>query len=543
MRLIEPRDARRYPPAAVTVAPPTGNPQVDTANIAAAVATTTDYDTIQFRPGTYVVNATVSVPGRRTILGHGATIRAANGANLDAVVCSPAAVSVGASNTDGPIVIDGLTVHGNATSQTSGAGHGLWLASGGDDSGMRTALLDVCVHDTRGDGIILSEYSADGTTLGLNGQAPTAVEPRIERCRVFNVFGRGIWVQHSSSNRLTDGFCVGNLVGFCGLDGIRIGSSAGWQITGNHVYATGLSGILIQYAYATRMAENYVEGVGSLDASDHTSQVRTFRPCPVWSDATTYGYLQAVVHAATIYVSNLDGNVNNLPAPGGTDAWTPYVTGGASIAAIAAMSGVSGRPLHLADNQVSLGHSSWPLYTQFAYRGYLVQGPSSGSSRHTVYARDNDAVNESQPAGSNTVGFRWSPGSAGLRIVDPAGSNTARGAWTTLRDATGTPATDPAVSAGAAAGTTPTVSISGSDFAGSVTVTTGSSGVTAGTVATVTWSTARSAAARVALTPRTAEAAALAAYVTSTGSAIGIACAAAPATGATYTWDYIAAGV
>jgi hypothetical protein len=106
----------------------------------------------------------------------------------------------------------------------------------------------------------------------------------------------------------------------------------------------------------------------------------------------------------------------------------------------------------------------------------------------------------------------------------------------------------PSIAAGAAAGTGPTVSVTGNDTAGTISVTPGSTPTT-GTLCTVTYAEAFDTAAgsevnptpKVQLTPTNANAAALVAttYTTRTATTFKIEAGAAPTEAQVYTWDYL----
>lgn len=99
----------------------------------------------------------------------------------------------------------------------------------------------------------------------------------------------------------------------------------------------------------------------------------------------------------------------------------------------------------------------------------------------------------------------------------------------------------PTIEAGAGAGTSPTVAITGDDTAGKITVTTGTSPA-AGTLATATFAFAFANAPFVCLTPKDAAAAALQEYNGTSASGFSIKTAATPPASTTHTWDYMVVG-
>lgn len=96
----------------------------------------------------------------------------------------------------------------------------------------------------------------------------------------------------------------------------------------------------------------------------------------------------------------------------------------------------------------------------------------------------------------------------------------------------------PAIAAGAGAGTSPTVSVSGTDASGEVSVTTGTTPA-AGLLATLTWVTAYSSAARVVLCATNAAAAALQPHSAGTTTTGTVSVAVAPAASTLYTFAYV----
>lgn len=103
-----------------------------------------------------------------------------------------------------------------------------------------------------------------------------------------------------------------------------------------------------------------------------------------------------------------------------------------------------------------------------------------------------------------------------------------------------TSGTAPAVAAGAAACTAPTVAVSGNDTAGTITVTTGSGCGAAGVLATLTFSVAFGVQPHVLITPESAVAAGLQAYAGPTSASFTLNTSVTPASATTYVFDYLA---
>jgi hypothetical protein len=97
----------------------------------------------------------------------------------------------------------------------------------------------------------------------------------------------------------------------------------------------------------------------------------------------------------------------------------------------------------------------------------------------------------------------------------------------------------PTIAAGAAACTSPTVSVVGTDTAGTVTITTGTGCSGTGTMATVTFASAFAATPRVSLTPGDTNSANLKFYRTRSTGSFTVTAAATPTDATTYTFDYL----
>lgn len=423
--------------------------------INATIAASAVGSTIYFPgPGTYLLDATtaasglkygiLALGGRKYVAGRGAKIKVKSGANLDAIFVSPAALTTGTGNNlDAPIQVYGLNIDGNigattSTNQTGGLGDGIVLGAGGDNDGNRTIIENCNVVQLRGHGIVLTEVTSDGNTLGFNAStSPTAVEPRVVNNTVENVGGRGIWQKHSAANTMTDAFYDGNIVGYTRLDGLRVDSAAGSVITKNHIYAAGLTGIYAQWGYASRVYGNYVEGIGSLGLTPNGS-IPVLDGLPTWSSATTYTLNQTVLYDASdskgsqVYISKSDGNTNHTPSTSGSN-WTLYA-GGRKVACYAAYNGNSGRTIQFDLNHGSLGHTSGVLHTGLSYIGLYLQG-SAGSVNHSAYVGVNDIANElvvSNFSNATAYQYEMGTGSGGLEVIEPI-QTPPRGNWGTAR--------------------------------------------------------------------------------------------------------------
>lgn len=185
--------------------------------------------------------------------------------------------------------------------------------------------------------------------------------------------------------------------------------------------------------------------------------------------------------------------------------------------------------------------------------GYLVNGANintAGTLSNVAYLNQANTFTSSNlfKDGANSAAAFQIQNASGtaLLVADTTGmqvivTSLVISANLTLDGHIVTGGTTPGVTAGAAACTTPTVTVSGDDTAGQVTITTGTGCNAAGTLATVTFGTAYASAPRVQLTPDSAAAAGLLPYKLSTTTNFALNTSNTPADATTYTFDYLVA--
>lgn len=386
--------------------------------------------------GVFTMNTTPLISGRVRLDAYGATFRAALGSNLDAVLASPAAMTTSSGHPyDAPITIAGLTVDGNSGAQSAGTGVGILLASGASSAAGQTTIKDCRTSNTRGTGICLTEVNLGGYGLATGPAAPYTGEARLIDCSVYGAGAQGIWQRGGGLGgpaAMTDGFMARCVVGYCTHDGIRVDSAGGWDIDAPHPYGCGLSGILVQGSYSTRIRSAYIEGFGVLDSVAHYAASPSFVPATTYAAATTYALNDVAILNGIIWKSKTDANTGHQPDMSPAQ-WGAYA-GGGTVAGIRAIASNSPRPLTINGNQISPGHASWGLNPLFKYAGVHIAGPATGISKATVYLTGNDIANEIQPAGSNTTAITLTgagTGPSGVTSVEAG--NSVRGAWTTVR--------------------------------------------------------------------------------------------------------------
>ncbi len=115
------------------------------------------------------------------------------------------------------------------------------------------------IYDTIGDGLHLSSARRDATEI-----SGTAVENYVQRVDVRGAGGWGIRVYDptAASQTVTDGWIKDCIVRDPIEDGIRVDCSAGWLVSGSHVYGAAKHGIHMGRADSTRVVDNYVETFG-----------------------------------------------------------------------------------------------------------------------------------------------------------------------------------------------------------------------------------------------------------------------------------------
>lgn len=377
------------------------NPRTDGGDDAvilnALFASTATNSTIEAPPGvTYNCATTVVLqPGRRYDFGQfypntqndppaagfaGAVIRMAPGANLNALISSPAVQGTGTA-TDNAITIDGLCVDGNKANQTGGAGIGVDVAFTG------STFANVGVFDCLGHGWVHDNANSAGSVFSVGG---THENRYIGAFKVAGCGGYGFW----SKSIWTDGYIgPGFVVSSCGLGGIRVDGSGGWDIDGPHVWSVGGDGIFGN-GVPCRIHDAYVEGFGSSTLTGGGG-INTYY---AYSSASTYAMYTPVTSASVMYWSLINSNTGHTPASSPSQ-WAPMnpITGsGVTGIGISSISGA--RPADMHDNTCSIGHVSIPGMVGIQYRPYLLQFSASGAAAFHHNSAQNEYLGASVQA-------------------------------------------------------------------------------------------------------------------------------------------------
>lgn len=225
--------------------------------ITAAITASTQGSTVYFPPGTYITSATISLRKSRRYAGSHremCTVKMKASTNLDAVMASEGWIGTSATAPDNPTIVENLGIDANRTNQSSGIGHGLVLMTFWD------WVRDLEIVSCRGDGLRLSAARADGTEV-----TGSSVEHHIFHCDIRNCTGYGIRVYDPTpgTQTVTDGWIRDTIIQNVGEDGIRVDSSAGWVVEGNHLYTLPKHGIHMGRADSTRVIGNYIESWGT----------------------------------------------------------------------------------------------------------------------------------------------------------------------------------------------------------------------------------------------------------------------------------------
>ena len=220
--------------------------------------------TARLRPGVYETDRTIVIPFQRHLAGQttgqaqGTTIRQATGAAIQGAILTTQAWHESRSFSGNPVMIADLRIDGNRANCPGSDAAGITLLN------YHSIVRHVSVVRAPGDGISLRDRGRDGVTVIQN----SASENRIESCNVTDVGRHAYYAQCAiTSTANQDGFLTNCTGSQTGGDLIRIDRAAGWLVRGNHGYTVGQHGLYLQRCWATRIAENYVEDFGRVNAA------------------------------------------------------------------------------------------------------------------------------------------------------------------------------------------------------------------------------------------------------------------------------------
>jgi hypothetical protein len=201
----------------------------------------------------------VTLLGDRSYLGGsrtGTVLKQAGGANLRYLLASDTYVANN-SFTGDPFTIHQLTIDCNGGA-SSAATDGLVIHS------WQTQATDLHIENCRGDGILVTNTTPNGTTL----KKTTQVNGIIANDFIENSGQSGVYVR-DSGNSVTDWHLADNYIAGSGQDAIHVENAAGWYIDRNHLYGVGHDALFASRLFGTSITDNYIEDFGG--AGGHTT--------------------------------------------------------------------------------------------------------------------------------------------------------------------------------------------------------------------------------------------------------------------------------
>lgn len=200
--------------------------------------------------GNYYVTNTIPLYSKTTYYGDGENSTIITQDSVNAPILASKGYLDGSSPAGNCVIRDMRIIGG-----TGAGNHGVALRD------YYSTIEGVRVINTGGDGIHVTTRTSGGVEVG-----GTLVENRIINVNLTNAAGYGIYAGEYDNNKLTDGFIQNVTINVSAttIDGIYIGSSAGWILDGIHVYDTPLqNGIRIANSYHTNVSNIYIEAFTS----------------------------------------------------------------------------------------------------------------------------------------------------------------------------------------------------------------------------------------------------------------------------------------
>ncbi|MEV4061912.1 hypothetical protein [Nonomuraea dietziae] len=229
----------------------------DAKTLQAAIDSSKDGDEIVVK-GPCLINATISLPGRRTFRGDskaGTVIKQADGANLPALLASEGWVK-NFDTSDDTLRVERLTIDGNRDANTGTVA--LMLRS------WNARIYDIDVYGAPSDGIRISNPSKDGVML-----RNTMVNSVISDVYIAGAVEAGLRVV-DPGNSVTDWTFQRSWIGFSGTHAIQSDNAAGWTFSDLHLYATPKHAIDAHRCFGTSIHNNYIEDFGAESKAKET---------------------------------------------------------------------------------------------------------------------------------------------------------------------------------------------------------------------------------------------------------------------------------
>ena len=201
--------------------------------------------------GTCLLTRGIVLAGDRTYAGGSTTGTVLRQDGPMSFVLASSAYVDNATTTGDPLQIRDLTVACDRSGTTNGIVTLDWQAD----------VQQVDVQGCGGSGVVDTSVTQNGTAI-----SNTSVNSRFENNFISGSGRYGFEVQ-DPVNAVTDGYFTNNQVADSGEDGVYLENSAGWVITGNHLYSDGADGIDAARLYGTTISANYVEDFGAVRQS------------------------------------------------------------------------------------------------------------------------------------------------------------------------------------------------------------------------------------------------------------------------------------
>ncbi|MEU7893333.1 right-handed parallel beta-helix repeat-containing protein [Nonomuraea sp. NPDC049152] len=229
----------------------------DAKTLQAAIDSSKEGDEVVIK-GQCLINATISLPGKRTYRGDAkaaTVIKQADGANLPALLASEGWVK-NVEFSDETLRVEKLTIDGNRDTNTGTVG--LMLRS------WNARIIDIDVYGAPSDGIRISNPSKDGVML-----RNTMVNSIISDVYIAGAAESGLRVV-DPGNSVTDWTLTRSWIGFSGANAIQTDNAAGWTFSDLHLYATPKHAIDAHRCFGTSIHNNYIEDFGAEHKANET---------------------------------------------------------------------------------------------------------------------------------------------------------------------------------------------------------------------------------------------------------------------------------
>lgn len=219
----------------------------DATTIQRAINSSAAGSLIVIRGPVCLLNRGIQFLGDRTYTGYSSvgTVLKQDGAM--SYVLGSRAYAANTAFTGDPATIRDLTVECSGSGNTNGI---VVL-------GWQTDVESVDVNNCGGSGIVDTNMTANGHAIGN-----TSVNSRFDNNFISDSKAYGFEVRDSGS-AVTDGFLENNLIANSGRDAIHLEDSAGWDVSGNHLYSDSQNGIYASRLFGTTISNNYIEDFGS----------------------------------------------------------------------------------------------------------------------------------------------------------------------------------------------------------------------------------------------------------------------------------------